>query len=112
MALITPVNLTVDQRGDHKPFIAGLNSAVDQRPNLGRWSPPLYGTLIYDPVINGVYALVDRPPLLARGNISEMERVTPEAQHQVIANFYQKSLARGKSYTTKHVAKVGYKKTV
>ena len=33
MALITLVNLTVDQRGDHKPFIAGLNWAVDQRPN-------------------------------------------------------------------------------
>ena len=70
MALITPVNLTVDQRGDHKPFIASLNSAVDQRPNLGRWSPPLYGTLIYDPVINGVYGGVDQPTLLARGNIS------------------------------------------
>ena len=40
-----------------------------------------------------------------------MERLKPEAQHQIISDFYQKNVAKGKPYTVKHFCAMGLKKT-
>ena len=40
-----------------------------------------------------------------------MERLKPEAQRQIISDFYQKNVAKGKPYTVKHFRAMGLKKT-
>ena len=40
-----------------------------------------------------------------------MEPLKPEAQRQIISDFYQKNVAKGKPYTVKHFRAMGLKKT-
>ena len=40
-----------------------------------------------------------------------MERLKPEAQRQIISDFYQKNVAKGRPYTVKHFRAMGLKKT-
>ena len=40
-----------------------------------------------------------------------MERLKPEAQRQIISDFYQKNVAKGKPYAVKHFRAMALKKT-